>query len=111
MCPDIQTALTKETPDDTGLIAYAKEQSWQADFPTAAVTNYFPGAARIVTVPSSALVRDGTKSFVYVQHTPERFEFREVTIRRIFGDAVEVTSRLNDTDRIVVRGVASLPRP
>jgi multidrug efflux pump subunit AcrA (membrane-fusion protein) len=72
---------------------------------------YFPGAAPIVTVPSTALVREGTTLHVYVQHTPERFEFREVRTRRTFGDAVEITGGLKEGDRVVVRGAEQMPRP
>jgi hypothetical protein len=108
---DIQAAIAKQAPAETGLVSYAKEQSWEADFATAPVKVYFPGPARIITVPSTALVRDGTALRVYVQRTPERFEFREVTTRRTIGDAIEITRGLRDGERIVVRGAEKMPRP
>jgi hypothetical protein len=108
---NVQAALAKQAPPETGLVSYAKEQSWDADFATAPVKVYFPGAARIITVPSTALVRDVTTVRVYVQRTPERFEFREVTTRRTIGDAVEITNGLSDRDRVVVRGADKMPRP
>ena len=64
-----------------------------------------------VTVPSTALVREGTMLHVYVQRTPERFEFREVRVRRTIGDVVEITSGLGEGDRLVVRGADRMPRP
>jgi hypothetical protein len=108
---DVQAALAKQTPAETGLVSYAKERSWDDDFATAPVTVHFPGAAHIITVPSTAIVRDGTTLRVYVQHTPERFEFREVTTRRTIGDAIEITNGLSDRDRVVVRGADKMPRP
>jgi hypothetical protein len=56
-----------------------------ADFANADVSVYFPGAAQIMIVPSTALVPEDTTTHVSVQHTPERFEFREVRIHRTFG--------------------------
>jgi hypothetical protein len=108
--PDVQAALAKQPPAETGLVSYAKERSWEEDFATAPVTVHFPGAARIITVPSTAIVRDGTTLRVYVQRTPERFEFREVTTRRTIGDAIEITSGLREGERIVVRGAEKMPR-
>jgi len=107
----VQGALAKQAPPETGLVSYPKEQSWEADFATAPVKVYFPGAARIITVPSTALVRDGVTLRVYVQRTPERFEFREVATRRKIGDAIEIASGLGAADRIVVRGAEKMPRP
>ncbi|MBI3490871.1 MAG: hypothetical protein HY047_03635 [Acidobacteria bacterium] len=107
---DVQAALAKQAPAETGLVSYAKEQSWEADFATAPVKVYFPGAARIITVPSTAIVRDGAAAHVYVQRTPERFEFRAVKTRRTIEDAIEITSGLRDGERIVVRGAEKMPR-
>src|SRR5439155_14283616 len=67
--PNVQAALAKQAPAQTGLVSYAKERSWEADFSTATVKVYFPGAARIITVPSTALVRDRTTLHIYVQRT------------------------------------------
>ena len=107
---NVQAALAKQPPAENGLVSYAKERSWEEEFATATVTVYFPGAARIITVPATAIVRDGATSYVYVQRTPERFEFREVKTRRTVGDAIEITSGLRDGERIVVRGAEKMPR-
>ena len=108
--PDVQAAVAKQAAAETGLVSYAKERSWEEDFATAQVTGLFQGAARIVTVPLTAIVRDGATTQVYVQRTPERFELRDVTTRRTIGDAIEITSGLRDGDRIVVRGTEKMPR-
>jgi hypothetical protein len=108
---DVQAALARQPPEETGLVSYAKERSWEEEFATAPVTGLFGGAARILVVPSTAIVRDGATAHVYVQRTPERFEFRPVQPRRTFGDSVEITNGLRDGDRIVVRGADKMPRP
>jgi hypothetical protein len=107
---DVQAALATQPPPETGLISYAKERSWEGDFATAPVAVYFPGAAQIITVPSTALVRDGSTAHVFVQRTPERFEFREVTTRRTIGNAIEITSGLREGERVVVLGADKMPR-
>jgi hypothetical protein len=89
----------------------AKERSWATEFATAAVKVFLPGSAHVISIPSTALVRDGTAVRVYIQHTAERFEFREVKTRRMFGDAVEIVSGPGERDRVVVRGAEKMPRP
>ena len=83
---NVQAALAQQPPEESGLISYAKEWSWDQDFATAPVTVNFGGAARIITVPSTAIVREGATARIFVQRTPERFELREVTTRRTFGN-------------------------
>lgn len=109
--PDIRAALAREAPDEAGLIRYAKEQSWKEDFSTAPVTVLFPGAGSIVAVPASAIIRDSDTTHVYVQRTPEQFEWREVRTRRTIGNTIEVTSGLRAGERIVVVGADRMPRP
>jgi hypothetical protein len=108
--PDTQAALVNQPDADAGFINYAKEQQFEGDFATAPVVAHFGGAARIVTVPSTAIIQDGVTSHVYVQQTPERFELREVKTRRTIGNMVEVVNGLREGERIVVRGGNSMPR-
>lgn len=93
---------------ESGLISFAKERSWSEDFATAPVTSRYQG--RMLLVPTTAVVRDGATTSVYVQHTPERFEFRQVTVGQSFGDLVQVTNGLHDGDRVVIRGAEKMPR-
>jgi hypothetical protein len=109
--PDTRAALANEAPEEEGLVSYAKELSWEQDFATAPPTIYFPGAGNILTVPTTALLRDGDKTLVYVQRTPERFELRQVTTRRIFGTAIEIVNGLKEGERVVVLGADKMPRP
>jgi hypothetical protein len=109
--PDTRAALANEAPEEEGLVSYAKELSWEQDFATAPPTIYFPGAGNILTVPTTALLHDGDKTLVYVQRTPERFELRQVTTRRIFGTAIEIVNGLKEGERVVVLGADKMPRP
>ena len=109
--PTAQAAPAMQRTVETGLISYAKERSWEEDFATAPVGGVFQGAARTFMIPSTAIVRDGPMTHVYVQRTPERFEWRDVRTRRIVGDNIEITSGLRDGERIVVRGADKMPRP
>jgi hypothetical protein len=108
--PDVQTATARQAARDPGLVSYAKERSWEEDFATALVSGRFQGAARMLLIPMAAVVRDGTAAHVYVQRTPERFEWREIITRRTVGEMVEVTAGLRDGERIVVRGADKMPR-
>lgn len=108
--PDAETALAKQSPAETGLISYAKESSWAADFATAPAGLASFGPAHAVVVPAAALVREGERTRVYVQHTPERFELRSVTTGRAAGDLVEIATGLREGERIVVVGADKIPR-
>jgi hypothetical protein len=104
----VAAAVAAQKPAEADLIGFAKERSWSEDFATAPVTSRYQG--RMLLVPSTAVVRDGTSTAVYVQHTPERFEFRQVGVGQTFGDLLQVTSGLRDGDRVVVRGMDGMPR-
>lgn len=58
----------------------------------------------VLAVPTGALVEEMGNYFVYVQLTPEYFEKREVTTGRTDGLYTEITSGLDEGDRIVSRG-------
>jgi multidrug efflux pump subunit AcrA (membrane-fusion protein) len=104
----VAAAVAAQKPGEPDLISFAKERSWGEDFATAPVTSRYQG--RMLLVPSTAVVRDGTSTSVYVQHTPERFEFRQVGVGQTFGNLVQVTSGLRDGDRVVIRGTDKMPR-
>ena len=102
MYATVAGAVAAAKPAEAGLFGFAKERSWSEDFATAPVTSRYQG--RMLLVPSTAVVREGTSTSIYVQHTPERFEFRQVTIGQTFGNLVQVTNGLRYGDRVVVRG-------
>jgi hypothetical protein len=107
---DLAAATAAQKPAEAGLISFAKERSWAEDFATAPVATRFPGAGRMILVPTGAIVREEQNAFVYVQHTPERFEFRQVTLGRTFGELVQISNGLSDVERVVVRGADKMPR-
>ena len=49
----VPEALAKQVQPEAGLVSYAKERSWAADFATAPVKVFFPGAGQVITVPST----------------------------------------------------------
>ncbi len=106
----VAETLTWQSPAETGLISFAKERSWEQDFATAPPTVLFPGAGRIFMVPAAAIVREGATARVYVQRTPERFELREIQMRRTVGGNVEVIAGGREGERIVVQGADKMPR-
>jgi hypothetical protein len=52
----------------------------------------------MLLVPSTAVVRDGTSIYIHVQHTPERFEFRQVAVGQTFGNLVQVTNGVRESN-------------
>lgn len=61
-----------------------------------------------IAVPSAAVVREGTATFVFVQSSPGRFRRAPVTIGRNFNDRVEIRSGLKEGDSVVVDGALLL---
>ncbi len=59
-------------------------------------------------IPFKAVVYDGTQPVVFVQKSAQVFEKRPITIGRITGETVIVTSGLNNDDRLAVTQVFSL---
>jgi cobalt-zinc-cadmium efflux system membrane fusion protein len=58
----------------------------------------------VVAVPLKAIIRLAEKSYVFVQHSREVFERREVQLGLTFGDFVEVLEGLENGDQIAVEG-------
>ncbi len=74
-----------------------------------------PGAARhAVILPSTAVLHEGEKTFVFVPANGGKFEQRAVTIGRTFDSVtggvknIEVLSGINDGERVVTTGGALL---
>ena len=97
-------ALAKQGgPPESGLISFAKEASWDMDFATAP-------AGKSMTFPASAVIQDQGQSYIFVQHTPERFELRPVRADTDRGGLLRVSSGLKEGERVVVRGADRMPR-
>lgn len=61
-------------------------------------------APKVLTVPRTALQRDGNESIVYVRTAPGRFERREVAPGRVADEWVEIVSGLTVGDDVVTEG-------
>lgn len=58
----------------------------------------------VLTVPRTAVQRDGVESVVFVQTAPGRFERREIVLGRVTDDLAEVVSGLSEGDEVVTEG-------
>jgi RND family efflux transporter MFP subunit len=62
----------------------------------------------VTTIPVSALTEEQGLFFAYVQHSPDTFEKREVTIGVTDGIRTEILSGLNSEDLVVTKGAVSV---
>ncbi len=60
------------------------------------------GAARVLTVPTSAVIDSGTRQIVLLQKAAGRFEPREVKLGQRSDDYVEVREGIAEGDAVVV---------
>ncbi len=97
----------------TAIVAASGQAPGPAPAQLSAVTYtpVYPTVQAALAAHKPADTGDGAALHVYVQRTPERFEFREIQVRRTVGDNIEVISGLRDGDRIVVGGADKMPRP
>ena len=63
-----------------------------------------PRSAPATQVPASALLTQGSRTFVYVRHGPDRYDRREVEAELPRGDEVTVLSGLEPGEEVVVEG-------
>lgn len=57
-----------------------------------------------VAVPASAVIRQADKAFVFVRHSMEEFERRQVILGPVFGDFIEVVDGLENGQHVAVVG-------
>jgi multidrug efflux pump subunit AcrA (membrane-fusion protein) len=62
-------------------------------------------------LPTTAVVHEGTSSYVFLQTSPGKYERHEVSTGALSGKTVVVTSGLKDGDQIVTAGAALLRAP
>jgi Cu(I)/Ag(I) efflux system membrane fusion protein len=60
--------------------------------------------ADVLSVPRTALLRDGRREVVYVEKSPGRFEMRAVRAGRTGDDRVEIVEGLKEGEMVVVNG-------
>jgi len=61
-------------------------------------------AGKIMAVPETAVLLEGSMRYVFVQVDPEKFKRRDITILRTFGKRVEVIEGLKEAETIVAKG-------
>lgn len=66
-----------------------------------------PGA-RVIVVPSEAIVSDGASSVVFVEEKPGQLRKRPIVVGRQTRDQAEVQKGLGEGERVVVRGALLL---
>ena len=64
----------------------------------------------MLAVPQSAIVQGDGVARIFVQRTPEAYEFREVTTGKRAGQSIEIVQGLKEGDRIVIKGGDKMPR-
>jgi membrane fusion protein, heavy metal efflux system len=62
----------------------------------------------VVVVPSTAVIRDGNESFVFVETAPGKYDRHNVTLGSTESGNDEVTQGLNDGDKVVTTGAELL---
>jgi RND family efflux transporter MFP subunit len=65
---------------------------------------FLSARTKAVTVPESAIVDDGGRPVVFIQHEGESFSRRPVTLGIRESDLVQVTEGLKPGERVVTRG-------
>jgi membrane fusion protein, heavy metal efflux system len=57
--------------------------------------------AQAILAPTSAVVREGNDAYVFVVKSQGRFERRNVTVGRVFGNSIEIAKGINPGETIV----------
>ena len=57
-----------------------------------------------LALPQSALIRMADKTFIFVQHSPEEYERREVVTGPILEEQIEIQGGVRSGERVVVKG-------
>lgn len=62
----------------------------------------------VIVLPTTAVIRDGDQSSVFVEQAPGKFEKRSVQLARTSGAQVEIASGLKPGEQVAVQGAALL---
>jgi len=62
----------------------------------------------VIVLPTTAVIREGDQSSVYVEQSPGKFEKRPVQLARTSGSEVEIASGLKPGEHVAVQGAALL---
>jgi membrane fusion protein, heavy metal efflux system len=67
--------------------------------------------AQEFVLPTSAVIHDGSSSYVFLQTAPGKYERRQVTTGAVHDKTVAVSAGLKDGDQVVTAGAALLRPP
>ena len=62
----------------------------------------------VIVVPSTAVIRDGSEAFVFVETAPGKYDRRNITLGDTEADNDEVTQGFDDGDKVVTAGAEFL---
>jgi membrane fusion protein, heavy metal efflux system len=62
----------------------------------------------VMVVPSTAVIRNGNETFVFVETAPGKYDHRNVTLDGTDAENDEVTQGLIDGDKVVTTGAELL---
>jgi membrane fusion protein, heavy metal efflux system len=62
----------------------------------------------VIVLPTTAVIREGDQSSVYVEQSPGKFEKRSVQLARTSGAQVEIAAGLKPGEHVAVQGAALL---
>jgi membrane fusion protein, heavy metal efflux system len=70
--------------------------------------HHVESTARILVIPAGAIIQEGSRTIVFLESAPGRFEEREVSIGKRTGGLIRVVHGVNPGDSIVVDGAMLL---
>lgn len=100
----LATNMAINEKETENIVAYYKEKSWLEAFATAIVV----GTKDKIWVPSTALWKENSGAFIFVQEDPEHFKKVAVKTGRAQNNQVEIITGLSDGTRIVTIGAAQI---
>jgi len=59
---------------------------------------------KAIMIPEEAVFLDGSKSYIFIQTAPEKFEMREIAAGRTLGNRLEVIRGLKQGEPVAVKG-------
>ena len=69
------------------------------------------GTSQVFVLPTTAVVHEGSSTFVFLESDPGKYERRQVAVGAIHDQTVVITDGLKSADRVVTTGAALLRAP
>jgi cobalt-zinc-cadmium efflux system membrane fusion protein len=67
--------------------------------------------SQVFVLPTTAVVHDGSSTFIFLEASPGKYERRQVTVGPVHEQTVVITDGLKNEDRVVTTGAALLRAP